>query len=445
MKLLNYLVIISLALTGLATVPSSAQASDISYSRVEVQAVSGAKATVAWSTNVPTTGIVKFGTNTSQLIYFLGDSVLRTEHVTELVNLQPQKKYYFVVVARDASGVEATSFSFDFTTTKLTQAEEDELDENNKTPTTTNDRVGIDGVSATVAAVAWASATPTRGTVQFNVLDNTKKYTSTRTALGTNHQVLLKSLKINTTYEYTVTMKDEDGDVVSVRGPFRFTTADSRAQEDTALTVAYLGPASTRDSRLSPTSATVQFSTNHLANGSVAYKATTKGVKSSGSVTLTRYGSQHSATLTNLKPNTDYDITITAKDVFGKTKKLATQKFHTPKLGPVGRLVKAAGANAVYYVYASGKKKPFINEAAFYSYGNRFADVESMTAEELTSIPGVQLLKATNSPAVYLMEGTTRRPIVSEAKFLAAGYRWADIELANPTDVASYPLGTPVN
>jgi hypothetical protein len=112
--------------------------------------------------------------------------------------------------------------------------------------------------------------------------------------------------------------------------------------------------------------------------------------------------------------------------------------------GPRGRLVKASDSSTVYYVYPSGKRKPFASEAAFFSYGHTFDGVEVVTPQQLAAIPAVQLVKSTTSPTVYLLDGFTLRPIVGEAAFLAAGYRWADIELANPTDVQSYPLGTPV-
>ncbi len=452
------LAISSLVLAGLFAAPATA-AAGATWTSIEVRNVSGSRATVAWSTDVSTTGVVRFGTSAGNLANFLGDSQLRTEHATELVNLQPKKKYYFVVTARDASGAESTSFTFNFTTAKLTRAEEEEIDANRQNATSTNGRVGVDGVGATVAAVSWSSFYPTRGTVKFNEVGSTRSRTTARTALGTAGQTLLKGLKPSTVYEYTVTMRDGDGDVASVRGPFRFTTADSREQEKTPLRVAYLGPSTAADSRLSPTGATVQFSTNHLANATVSYKSTTKKVTSKGTVKLARYGFQHQAKLTNLKPNVEYEVTITAKDAFGKTLKLATQKFRTPAVGqatpaaprvagaadgPVGRLVKAADASTVYYVYPSGKRKPFASEAAFFSYGHTFDGVQIVTSQQLAAIPAVQLLKSTGSQTVYLLDGSTLRPIVSEAAFLAAGYRWADVELANPTDVQSYPLGTPV-
>jgi hypothetical protein len=446
---------------GIAAVPARADAAGVTWTRIEVQNISGSKATVAWSTDVSTTGVVRFGTSASNLTNFLGDSQLRAEHATELVNLQPKKKYYFVVTARDASGNEATSFTFNFTTGKLTQAEEDEIDANRQSPSGANGRVGVDGVGATVAAISWSSIAPTRGTVKFNELGSTRSRTTARTALGTTGQTLLKSLKPATVYEYTITMRDSDGDVASVRGPFRFTTADSREQETTPLRVAYLGPSSAGDARLSPTAATVQFSTNHLANATVSYKSTTKKVSSSGTVKITRYGFQHQANLANLKPNVEYEVTVTAKDAFGKTLKLATQKLRTPAVGraapspaaprvagasdgPAGRLVKSTDSSTVYYVYPSGRRKPFASEAAFFSYGHRFSDVQAITPQQLAAIPPVLLLKSTASQSVYLLDGSSLRPIVNEAAFLRAGYRWADVELASPTDVQSYPLGTPI-
>lgn len=457
-KILNSLAIAGLILAGIAAVPTEASAA--TWTGMEAVDVLGGKATVRWSTDVATTGVVHYGTDAAQLTSYLGDSRLRTDHEARLIGLNPKTRYFYAITSRDSAGAEVTSFTFSFTTAgKLTAEEENERDANQQAASTANDLVGVDGVAGTAAAISWTSAIPTRGTVQYNELSSTRKRSSARTTLDTGGQVVIKGLKPATTYEYTVTTRDSDGDLHWVRGPFRFTTAENRDQESTPLQVTFRGPASTNDSRLSPTAATVQLSTNHLANATVGYRATTKGVKSSGTTKATRYGFQQQATLSNLKPNTDYEVTVTAKDAFGKTVKLAAQKFRTPALvpatvaaprvagtstGPSGRLVKAAGSSTVYYVYASGRKKPFASEAAFYSYGHRFSDVQTVTDQQLAAIPNVQLVKGTTSQAVYLLEGATLRPIASEAAFLAAGYSWANVELANPTDIVSYTPGAPV-
>lgn len=456
-KALNFLAISSLILAGIAAVPSPAAAA--SLTRVETREVLGGQATVAWATDVPTTGVVRFGTDAANLTNFVGDSQLRTDHEARLIGLQPRTRYYYTVTSREASGAEVTSFVFNFTTlSRLTDAEENERDANRQQASSTNDRIGVDA-AATAAAVSWTSGVQTRGFVRYGEL-NQRTRTSSRTSLGTIHQVLLTRLKPSTVYEYTVTMLDEDGDTWSVRGPFRFTTAERQDQENTALTITYLGPSTAGDARLSPTSARVEYRTNHLAAVTVTYRATTRGVSSRGTVKL-GYGYQQYAPLNDLKPDTDYEVTISARDAWGKRAELKAQKFHTPSLTraaatsprvagatsqPSGRVVKSPESSTVYYVYpGSGKKKPYANQAAFFSYGHTFAEVELITPQQLSAITDVQLVKSTTSPTVYKLEGATLRPIVSEAAFLAAGYRWSDVELANPTDVQSYPLGTPIS
>lgn len=446
----------SLSLAGIAAVTGVASAATVT--RIEHRGVLGGQATVAWATDVPTTGVVRFGTSAANLDRYLGDSQLRTEHEVRLVGLSPRTRYYYAVTSRESNGAESTSFTFSFTTAReLTEAEEAERDANRQQASSTNDRVGVQA-AATAAAVSWTSGVKTRGYVRYGVVGGRTRATG-RTALGTSHQVLIKGLKAATAYEYTVTMLDGNGDVWSIRGPFRFTTAESREQETTPLTVAYLGPSTAGDARLSPTSARVEYRTSHLANATVTYRATTRGVSSRGTVKL-GYGYQQSAQLSGLKPNTEYEVKIAARDAWGKRVDVVAQKFRTPSAVAAaprvagastaavqrGRLVKSASSPAVYYVYpGSGKKKPYASQAAFFSYGHSFADVQVVSDQQLAAIADVQLVKSTAAPTVYKLEGATLRPIVSEAAFLAAGYRWADIELANPTDVQSYPLGTPIS
>jgi hypothetical protein len=463
-KIINLVAISSLVLGGFNALP--ALADNFTWTRIQVSAVSGGSATISWSTNVPVTGVVRFGLNQNSLTSFLGDSRLQTDHETKLVGLQESKQYFFAITARASDGTEITSFIFNFTTTKFTQQEKDER-ANNQPVVEGNGRVGVDGISATVAAVSWQGNANTSGFITWNIPG--KKSSRYNVGLRLDHQVLMSHLKPNTLYEYTVTMKDSNKRVVAVRGPFNFTTLDSVEAEKQPLTINYLGPASTNDSRLSPTTAAVTFTTNHLSKTTVTYRATTDRKATGGTVKPMWYAYGHTVPLTNLKPNTSYTVNISTSDPFGHTAKLTTVSFRTPATatavtpsptptprvsgiatGPdsnSGWLAKTPTNPAVYYIYPSGRKKIFLTEAVFYSYGHNFRDVRVISASELANYPDVRLIKTKFAPTVYAFEPIGRdgsspllHPILTADAFIRAGYKWDEIELANPTDVQSYPV-----
>lgn len=422
----------------------AAKADSFTWNRIEVHNVSGTKATIAWSTSLPTTGLIRYGLKPDSLTNFLGDSQLRTDHETELINLKASTLYYFTVTARVNGGDDATSFSFTFTTTKLTEQEKAQQEANQQIPGK-NDVISIDGVSGSLAAISWTSSFPTKGTVSWNIAGRSTSSASVST-LATTHQMLMKNLKLSTTYQFTVTMKDKDNTITSIRGPFTLTTANTKDQETTPLIIGYKGPSDPNDDRLSPTGVTVSFTTNHLAKATVSYKSIKSG-GGSGSVQLPTYTYEHQASFLKLKPNTEYQLTITANDPFSKSAKLSSVRFKTPSAeapAAQGRLVKIGSSPAVYYVYASGRKKVFATAEAFFSYGHTFAQVQTITSDQLASIPDTRVIKTRLSPAVYALEGLTVRPIISAEAFLSFGYNWNEIELVSPADLQSYSMGQPL-
>jgi hypothetical protein len=120
-KALYIVVIAAVLVASFAALPAKAETPTIT--RIEVSAIGGSKATVTWSTNQATTGIVHYGLAAAAMPNFLGDSQLRQDHQVTLINLQESKTYYFNVTSRNAGNEETVSFTFTFATTKLTQPE----------------------------------------------------------------------------------------------------------------------------------------------------------------------------------------------------------------------------------------------------------------------------------------------------------------------------------
>lgn len=81
-------------------------------------------AIVAWSTNLPSSSIVKYGTNRNNLGQTAQEAWGQTTHRVELKNLQPGTRYYFSVhsaQAKDAPGQSADAGPMPFTTARQGQ------------------------------------------------------------------------------------------------------------------------------------------------------------------------------------------------------------------------------------------------------------------------------------------------------------------------------------
>ncbi len=73
-------------------------------------------ALISWTTNLPTTGVVKYGTSSTNLNLSKPDTTLGTSNNVTLSSLQANKKYYYTVTVTDQSGQNKTSTVRNFTT-----------------------------------------------------------------------------------------------------------------------------------------------------------------------------------------------------------------------------------------------------------------------------------------------------------------------------------------
>lgn len=94
-----------------AVIPQAPQVVSInSYSVTEKNATT---ATITWTTNLPSTGIISYGTEKSSLNLSATDNTLTTNHVITLRNLTKSTRYFYkiTVISDDGSSNAATSVS----------------------------------------------------------------------------------------------------------------------------------------------------------------------------------------------------------------------------------------------------------------------------------------------------------------------------------------------
>jgi len=112
-------------------------------------------------------------------------------------------------------------------------------------------------------------------------------------------------------------------------------------------------------------------------------------------------------------------------------------------LNPAIRQVKTTDSPTVYYLdHAWGKKKAYINEAAFLSYGNKWEDIKIVSQADLDKWPEMQLVKEKDNPAVYYLKNGKKVLIESARDFTNLGFKWGDIVNLNKTDLEQYASST---
>ncbi len=117
---------------------------------------------------------------------------------------------------------------------------------------------------------------------------------------------------------------------------------------------------------------------------------------------------------------------------------------------PTGALLQDNTTGGVYYV-TEGTKAPLL-DAIFLKTKFKNRSITPVSPEKLASYKTVEpvkfddgeLLKANNSPAVYVIEDGKKRPIVSAKVFESLGYKWENIITVPPKIIDLYPDGKPL-
>ncbi len=92
-------------------------ANKINITSYYVGSLTSTSATVNWTTNFASTGVVYYGTNSANLSLSASYNSLNTGHALKLSGLVRRTSYYYKIVAKDSGGVTATSAVAKFTTT----------------------------------------------------------------------------------------------------------------------------------------------------------------------------------------------------------------------------------------------------------------------------------------------------------------------------------------
>lgn len=98
--------------------------------------------------------------------------------------------------------------------------------------------------------------------------------------------------------------------------------------------------------------------------------------------------------------------------------------------------VKTADSNTVYYLnHATGQKKAYTSSSAFFSYGNEFNQVKTISRDKLSLWADVKLIKTADSKNIYYIQGKTKSALNNSDLAVFANEQITDV---NVSDFLSY-------
>ncbi len=261
----------------------------------EITSKSDVTVTIAWFTDEDSSGIVEYGLTTSYGST-VTDSKFTMGHSVTLTGLSPSTTYHYRVSSSDSEG-NGPTVSTDRTFT--TNSEPDIISPVITTGPTVSD------ISDNRATVSWATDEPSSTVVEYGT---TTSYGISKSQDGfvTQHSLTLTGLLPDTTYHFYVSSSDAEGNGPTISEDFNFITNPAPA-----LPAITSGPSA---SAISENRAIITWTTDRDCNGIVDYGTTASYGSSKSHL---GFLTQHSVTLSELLPDTQYHFRISSTDEEG--------------------------------------------------------------------------------------------------------------------------------
>jgi phosphodiesterase/alkaline phosphatase D-like protein len=307
-----WLTIAILLLAGMAL----AQAKEVEITKGPVvEHTGGSDAVIAWSTNVSSSTVVKYGTDRHNLAHTAQAPWGGTTHRVTLKNLEPGKTYYYQVTSAQAQGSGTGDIGpIEQFTTQGSGRSGAQANNTGGKPDKLHISNGpdVEHAGSTDATIAWTTDLPSSSIVKYGTDGNNLSQTAEEPWGATTHRVQLKNLKPGTQYFYVVHSaqgKNAPGESEDTQRK-SFTTQGSSAQASNSggkpdkLHITN-GPVI---EHVGDTNATIAWTTDLPASSIVKYG--TDGNNLSQTAEQPWGATTHRVQLKNLRPGTQYFFSV---------------------------------------------------------------------------------------------------------------------------------------
>ena len=277
-----------------------------------VTEITGTSVTLTWTTSKKSTSQVYYKeAGVASTLLTAGDATLFvTEHEVTLTNLTPATSYEYQVKSSDVNGNYIISKKYQFNTSLPEVA-----------------AVRVEEVTENTAIIAWKTAIPTVGLVEYVNTNNREQNTFKVAGVTTSHTAVLKDLSGSTVYSFTVVITDEARNTAR-SSQYSFTTEN----DSDGPQISVVNSRSTVVSGQNKVQTIVTWNTNEASTGKIEYALGGIGDTfdqetpvSVDSVT------NHIVIVSNLKPATVYRFRVVSEDRTGNVTKSDPYVLLTPQ------------------------------------------------------------------------------------------------------------------
>ena len=290
----------------LVTPASTASSSAPSVGYVAFWGINNFGITISWSTDIPSSTVIAYGTTQSLGKFSAVQSALTNSHGVVLTGLSPGTTYYFQAQSTDINGNTGSSTLYSFTTTGVPVG---------IPPAISSVMAG--NLTSNSATISWTTDQPSNSQVIYGATTQYGSQVQDAT-LVISHSITLTGLIAGTTYNFMVSSANTYGTSASSTN-FTFTTSSPVTPAPLISSVAV--------SSVNGSSATITWITDQQSNSLVDYGTTTSYTLSA---TNASYVTSHSITLSGLTPGVTYNFSVVSANSGGISSISPNATFSTP-------------------------------------------------------------------------------------------------------------------
>ncbi|MFH1667827.1 MAG: fibronectin type III domain-containing protein [Candidatus Komeilibacteria bacterium] len=318
----NLILFFGLILLIVSFLPLVAKA-EIVISNIEVVDMINRTAHIKWSTyNNPTKGIVYYGLTPDQLDDSIAYGSYDYSHDVALTGLLRDQDYYYRILAIGESESVVESYVQLFSTDNMVDTQKPEFDKQE-----------ITQIRGDAIVLYWTTNENTKGIVYYGTdSENLDKYTS-KTKLGSAHEVVITNMERGTNYYLRIKAIDED-DNEQWGKLFRVNTYNEiqSTKAQTILEINNFKPQGFDDTLIFPTRVVLSWWSNLAGKSRIYYGTSENKLSKKMDVTLVPRSQNHKVVLVDLLPETTYYYKVEVYDaVYGKKLTSAVRTFETAK------------------------------------------------------------------------------------------------------------------